>query len=722
MRLKLLILSFCISTFVNAQEVVKGLTGNPELSSVTNVPLAISTKNISEGYVYNLNKVTLPFIDDFSSNNLKIFSTDTTGNITTTVNQYAFSVNGLHPDTVKYASDTTWQYTPDSIKIAANSSFQIIRFNAGVYPATVKDTINAWPDYSIYGTDTVSLKKNLLINFLHIYYVLKDDASLWTDRGVFVNANYPISPPSIGVATFDAINASGIMYANASVVAYVADSLVSKPMDLSGFSIANNLYLSFFLESQGYGDAPEVKDSLVLQFLDSNNVWRSVWNTSVKESWAVDSFFKFYVKLASPIFFHSSFQFRFFNYASIDGFGSDVSNRDQWHLDYVVLDKNRFDNDVYISDAAFMYQPKSLLNGYYSVPWNHFKSAGGLMSGTSKAEVANVSAFPATVNFAVQIKEKSAALYNSAAAQSASVPAGLTNVFNENYGPFVYTSAENDSAIFDIQYSLNTSLVGNFKGNDTVYYRQELSNFYAYDDGSVEAGYGFYNSGAEFAYKLPVLQSKGDTLRGVKIYFNEVLGGANHQIPFNIRVWANNNGKPGVLMYENPTDFPDTIIGLNKFLYYAIDKPFFVKDTIFIGFKQTTNEYINVGLDFNTANNSKMFYYSTAENTWKSSSVKGSVMFRPVMGGPVLNPYSVEENNLFAVEIYPNPASAEVFIVSNDNAVVTLLNIEGREVSTQNCNEGSNTVSLSGLSEGLYLLKIVHTGGKTEFRKLIVQW
>ncbi len=724
MRLILLSILFFITVLAQGQEVVRGLSGNPALSNAVNPLQAGPSVGVFTKYVYTINKITLPFIDDFSSNNIKVYSTDTAGKVTSVVDQYDFSIGGSYPDTVNYSLDTTWQYASDSTKIAANTSFQIIRYEAATYPAKIKDTLNAWPAYEIYGTDTVKLTKLKLTNSKNIFYLLKDDASLWTGRGAFINSNYPVSPPTIGVATFDAINANGKIYNNAGVSAYTADSLVSKPIDISALGVADSLYLSFYLESKGYGDEPESSDSLVLQFLDSTGIWHSVWNTSVEESWPVDSFFKFYVKISFSKFFHKNFQFKFFNFATIDGFGTDIGNRDQWHLDYVVLDKNRTANDTYISDAAFVYPPQTIVNGYYSVPWKHFKSAGNLMTPSSQGVIRNISAFPASANFAVQIKEESSSLYNSALTQNASIPAGLTHSFNENYGSFVYTSAENDTAVFDVQYALNTTLANNFTGNDTVVFKQELSNFYAYDDGSVEAGYGFYNAGVEFAYKLPVLQSKGDSLRGVKIYFNEVLGAANYQIPFNIRVWAYNNGKPGLLMYENSVDYPDSTNGINRFLYYPLDKPVFVKDTIFIGFKQTTNEYINIGLDFNTPNPSKMYYYSTTASSWKVSAVKGSVMLRPVMSESVVIPSEVKtEENFQAVQLFPNPASSNVFIVSNDKIQVSLMDMEGRELTNQSFSEGMNPLSLSGLSEGLYLVKIIHPEiNQSEFRKLIVQW
>ena len=722
MRCTLVFLLFLAFGALSAQEVVLGLKGNPQLHANANQAQAASAVGVFEHFEYNLNTLTLPFFDDFSSKNIKVYQSDSAGKVTATIVQYAFFVAGNHPDTVAYSKDTTWVYHLDSTKIAPNSMFKIIQYNASQYPATVADTIEAWPSYSIYGSDTTFLKELTLTNTKYIFYFLKDDASLWTGRGVFVNANYPINPPSIGVATFDAINDIGKLYPNASSTQFLGDSLVSKPIDLSGLSASDNVYLSFYVESKGFGgDAPEEKDSLLLHFMDNSGMWRSVWGSKAKDTWATDSFFKFYVKVELPIFFHKNFRFKFFNFASIEGFGTDGSNRDQWQLDYVQLDKNRIINDAYGSDMTFVYPPKTLVNGFYAVPWNHFKSAGNLMVGTSEALVRNISNVDVNADFAVNIKEKGSVLYNSAVTQSAAIQAGLAHVYDEDYGSFVYTSPENDTAVFNVQYALNTPLSNDFKGNDTMVFAQVLSNCYAYDDGSAEAGYGFYYAGAEFAYKFPILQSKGDSLRGVKIYFNEVIGSGNYQIPFTLRVWNYSNGKPGTLLLESTEYMPDSIKGINKYLYYPFGKVIFVKDTICIGWKQTTNDYINVGLDLNTPNADKMFFYVVSSNTWNTSHISGSVMFEPVLGAPVVFPANVVEQAALA-QIFPNPAKHIAFIDCAEKTEIMILDLEGRVLSKNDCQAGRNSIDLSNKSEGLYIIKIVYAeSGKVEFHKLIVQ-
>src|SRR5205807_1939504 len=54
------------------------------------------------------------------------------------------------------------------------------------------------------------------------------DQSLWLDSNVYINSNYPINPPSVGVATFDGVNKFGVPYDELTVNANGhADSLTS---------------------------------------------------------------------------------------------------------------------------------------------------------------------------------------------------------------------------------------------------------------------------------------------------------------------------------------------------------------------------------------------------------------------------------------------------------------------------------------------------------------
>ncbi len=85
---------------------------------------------------------------------------------------------------------------------------------------------------------------------------------LWLTNDVFVNNTLGINPPSIGMATFDGLNAGGTPYGRAGF----SDFLVSTYLDLSPYNSDDDVYLSFFIQPKGQGDNPEEEDLLILEF------------------------------------------------------------------------------------------------------------------------------------------------------------------------------------------------------------------------------------------------------------------------------------------------------------------------------------------------------------------------------------------------------------------------------------------------------------------------
>ena len=73
-------------------------------------------------------------------------------------------------------------------------------------------------------------------------------------------------------------------------------------------------------------------------------------------------------------------------------------------------------------------------------------------------------------------------------------------------------------------------------------YRVGMYNYYAYDDGIPELGYGVSNAGGMFAVRFDI--SDYDTIQGVQLLFNHTLNDANDKY-FDIMVWKDENGKPG---------------------------------------------------------------------------------------------------------------------------------------------------------------------------------
>ena len=100
---------------------------------------------------------------------------------------------------------------------------------------------------------------------------------LWVEKDVFINNSFCYLPPNQGVATFDALDSTGNIYTDAVSAPFKADRLTSRPIRLDSvfapfpekLSPADSLYLSFYYQPQGLGDAPEESDSLVLAFRET---------------------------------------------------------------------------------------------------------------------------------------------------------------------------------------------------------------------------------------------------------------------------------------------------------------------------------------------------------------------------------------------------------------------------------------------------------------------
>ena len=77
--------------------------------------------------------------------------------------------------------------------------------------------------------------------------------------------------------------------------------------------------------------------------------------------------------------------------------------------------------------------------------------------------------------------------------------------------------------------------------------------------------------------------------------------------------------------------------------------------------------------------------------------------------------------NLFSV--WPNPANSVLNVKlekgSSEAAIISISDIQGREVLTDKLNDVTNALNISGLSEGVYMVKVVQ-GSTQQFKKIIV--
>lgn len=586
------------------------------------------------------------------------------------------------------------------------------------------------------------------------------DLDKWTNSYVYVNQTYPINPPTIGVATFDAINQKGELYKYLSTTSKITDTLSSQPIDLS-LPESDSVYFSFQYQPKGLGKAPQPNDSLVVEFLSNqDNKWIRVWSVSadfannivhekhqlfkkVVTQKATDiskHFFNVMIPIKDERFLKAGFRLRFMNYASLPlniQVPSLRGNGDHWHVDIVKLDKDRSCVDTTINDVAISIPSKSLLNDYESIPWKHFSNGNKLILNSElelKFQYRYLAQTPpgdqnisVTRHFVIRnLSDLNNPFLFSRGAENIS---SFEIVNFQSYFEYNFESNWEDSAKFIFETILLTNQVNNLKylrWNDTTRYTQQFLNYYAYDDGSAENGYGIYGEGSQTGMVAQKFHSYvDDSLRGVWFYFNRIhadtlLHYYPEQIPFKLTVWKDLNGKPGDTLYQKIGVKPIYKDGLNKFILYAVDKPLKVGGDFWIGWVNTSTDMLNVGFDLNNIHNDKLYYNLSGE--WTKSQFEGSLMIRPVFGNLTHNPTIVEKLTTQSdFVIYPNPASNLINLNIDEDAkpeLIRVFNLSGQVVISKLYQ--SNSVDLGNLYPGIYMFQLTFHNRTTTTKKLVI--
>lgn len=573
------------------------------------------------------------------------------------------------------------------------------------------------------------------------YYRIYPNDTLWLNNYAYINSDYPKNPPTVGVATLDAINDSGGHYSNASSIPFIADFLTSQlirtdslfTIPKKAITIADSLYFSFYYQPQGIGDYPNFGDSLILEFFSpKSQEWHHIWST---QGMSLDSFYNKYntyfrrilIPIKDTLFISNAFQFRFKNYASLANITipSWSGNVDQWHIDYVYLNVNRNVNDTSINDVSFVEHKKTLLKNYYSMPWKQFLSnPTGEMKDTLAIKYRNLSNVIKNVDEEIKIFDLSGSSpgYSPLKITNGSMPPFSDTTFfkliNYQYNSTIPASG---NVGFEVIATINSGNNINFV-NDTLKFYQKFFNYFSYDDGSPEAGYGLTPAGSRLAYKF--MLNIPDTLKSVQFFFNQTLNSANKQF-FYLTVWNDNNGVPGTVIYEKGGHRPE-FKGLNEFYNYELSIPVYVSGTFYVGWRQTTDDNLNVGFDLNTNHSNKIFY--NVDGSWKPSQKKGALMIRPVLGSESKPYVGINETLITTTfNFFPNPVtSGFINIASNDETITTqdytieIINPLGKKVMTS---AYVSTLNVQHLSNGLYFIRLTNTKNQTVIatHKLLVQ-
>lgn len=567
------------------------------------------------------------------------------------------------------------------------------------------------------------------------------DPKRWMTRQAFVNKDYAPEPPSVGMVTLDALNEHGELYPHASTNLFKADTLASQPIRLDSLtgvynrrlSPSDSIILSFFFIPGGWygnpwelvGSTPSQQDSLFLDFYDyQTDQWDVVWATpgfqpdtvGIKSHWP---WHYASVKIDSAKYFNRNFQFRFRNYASLDANPkSGISgNCDHWSIDYIYINHSRNSGDSLFRDVAFVEKAPSMLKYYYAMPARQFTPAD--MTDRLNIKIVNRynQTLASTYHYVVTNNDGSPVANYEGGYENipAFFPNGKYQEMPVHSTPPVNFSypVNNQPSSFIVKHIVCEGVGGdNRKGNDTIVLTQTFGDYYAYDDGVPENGYGVVTSGPTgnkvwlaMRYDLHNV----DTLTAVDIFFNRTRDGENEDVRFQICVWSCHNGLPSTLIYKDSEHNTPAFDGLNRFHRYILKEALKVSDTIFVGFEQLSNDYINIGFD--RSNDSRRFTFYRVGNEWMQSILKGSVMLRPAFGASAL--VSLEKNPASSpiVSVFPMPSSGSISLeidntIPHERIQLSLFDMQGRRIlQTKYC----GNLDLHHLNNGMYILKISDT-------------
>ncbi len=625
---------------------------------------------------------------------------------------------------------------------------------------------------------------------------------IWEDRDVFVNKNAAYRSVNTGTATFDAVDDKGVPYIDADWIPFEADHLTSKTIRLDSIfepfpkevTAEDSIYLSFFYQPQGVGNAPEPWDTLVVEFnyydyedliladVDSiivlsddvmaadqdtifpsdtiyspescdpnlfmisvdtvfrgENIlvpcheyyepslkWNQVWHAEgMKLEEFKQAYGRNFVQVILPVtdtmYFHKDFKFRFMNYASIANEINTAyrSNVDQWNVDYVFLDENRSKGDTTYRVLSFSESAPSFLKHYQVMPYRQYLAGATVSSKTAlEMYITNLDKVERNTFYKYTIDQVNgdySFTYGTAGNCNLKPSYLMENEGFQNCDDCAQHACP-PAKLFALDFALDTAafVVKHYISDssdteiivDSSIYHQGFYNYFAYDDGTPEAGIGMSESGNKLAAQFTL--NVADTLRGVQMYFNRTVNDANAQF-FDLIVWRDNNGQPGEEAFRLQSMKPRWEDGLYHFYSYVFDEPIILSGNFYVGMEQFNSTNLNIGFDRNNDASERIFYNDN--QGWYTSTIQGAPMIRPMIGPEGI--YGINDaqvRSLTAINIYPNPTTGQFsldqqVLQESNHISLSIHNMFGAKVHQQIYTQGP--VDVSKLSPGMYTVRVL---------------
>ena len=541
--------------------------------------------------------------------------------------------------------------------------------------------------------DTLSLP---LIEDFSTYNGNPDTLRFYNEGGVLINNNYPLGNRSRNVATFDGLDQFGIPYeqiptgGNPNTISNgEGDYLISKPINLQGLTKKDSVVLSFWWQKGGVHNvlAPDLEesDSINLFFLDRDSLWIKVWplgesKTNIISAIAGSAFQADSININKEEYLHSGFQFMFISEGTLTG------NFDIWNINHLMIDVNL--NDQYIDDYSFGPSLTSLLKNYRAMPYEQFivnieEELSDEVSTTFynsdninriiedslivlRDTVSGIEIEKIKTNFNPNLP--GAIIINSLGSFNAAYTPDKTKI-----AASIETINPSDKFMV-LETSISAYIPDLISDNNAQTSISVLDNYYAYDDGTAEVGFGIIGTGG-LACKFEL--NKASTLHSLDLHFVRS-GVDNDNSTINLKVWKSITGVDGATVTEVLITTRVSIImneyGINKFYNYEFSTPIELESgTFYVGWEQVNiaARYV-IGFDLSQNNIDKI--YTFKDNSWGQNFTditEGTAMIRPYFGEKRVTSIPTLSKDI-NVELYPNPTNNSLYIYSNENVIKSL--------------------------------------------------
>jgi len=552
--------------------------------------------------------------------------------------------------------------------------------------------------------------------------------------GVLVNNRMAFEPPTRGVATFDGLRSNGLAYGIAGTS--TLDSLISQPINLSGRSAADQLYLGFFWQAGNIRGGLSSNSSsrpvfIQLELKDNTGSWRQVW--TARSTGERTTFRQKFIAITQPQYLHGDFQFRF----RVSGNVS--TNEDNWSIDYVRLaplgpTPPRTVVDTLYQDVAISKPLTSLLARGSAMPIWQYNAVSNPSSQLNPATFTTVnnldkSGFPTPL-----LATGTLQVLPAGPIVPFPITAPSTLLSNEPQvrvlGNLSAVTLPNTAEAKTIRHRI--TLVSNEVNpltlpNDTISRVTELSDYYAYDDGTAEARLSippFDQPGNRF-YALRFEVNRPDQVRSIRIRPSYPQA-AGRQITVNI--WDADpmlNGQPmAAAKASQSVVIPASLPAGQTFLEVVFAAPVSVSGRFYAGYGHgptglLVGNAIPFGLDLNSPMPPDAFWQFTPGWTQPTAYPPGALMLRPVLTNNVL---AVAPASVAATySIFPNPNTDGRVQVQGRYAQAVVLDALGRVVWQQPATDrGRSTLDLSALPAGVYLVQLTLADQLTVTKRLVL--